>query len=103
MFTVGAANSGKPFLQIATFEKGCHRLLDDRPPVAILDLKAFIVDLVEGVKVLVDQTPQIGGLRITWTAERRQLEAGLSHAQHATPDSRSEIAKQTADPWQLDQ
>ncbi len=54
MFTVGAENSGKAFLQIATLEKGCHRLLDDWPPIAILGLKAFIVDLLKGVKVLVD-------------------------------------------------
>ena len=54
MFTVGAANSGKAFLQIATLEKGSHRLLDDWPPIAILGLKAFIVDLLKRVKVLVD-------------------------------------------------
>jgi hypothetical protein len=36
MLAVGAANSGKAFLQIAALEKGRHRLFDDRPPVAIL-------------------------------------------------------------------
>ncbi|MDA1054321.1 MAG: hypothetical protein O3C40_28075, partial [Planctomycetota bacterium] len=40
VLAVGAANSGKPFLQIATLEKGCHRLLDDAAPVAILGLRA---------------------------------------------------------------
>ncbi len=84
MVTVGAANSSKAFLQIATLEKGCHRLLDDRPPISILGLKAFIVDLLEGVKVFVDQTPQIRRLRITWLIEGRQFGTGQSHEQHAT-------------------
>ena len=38
MFTVRATNSGKAFMQIATLEIGCHRLLDDRSPVAVLGL-----------------------------------------------------------------
>ncbi len=84
MVTVGAANSGKAFLQIATLEKGCHGLLDDRPPIAVLGLKAFIVDLLEGVKVFVDHAPQIRRFRITWLVERRQFGTGLSHEQHAT-------------------
>ena len=39
VLAVGAANSGKAFLQIAALEKGSHRLLDDWPPVldAILE------------------------------------------------------------------
>ena len=69
MVTVGAANSGKAFLQIATLEKGCHGLLDDRPPIAVLGLKAFIVDLLESVKMLVNQTPQVGVLRFVWALE----------------------------------
>jgi hypothetical protein len=48
---LGGAPSGSAFLQIATLEKGSHRLLDDWPPIAILGLKAFIVDLLKGVKV----------------------------------------------------
>ena len=84
MVTVGAANSGKAFLQIATLEKGCHGLLDNRPPIAVLGLKAFIVDLLEGVKVFVDHAPQIRRFRITWLVERRQFGTGLSHEQHAT-------------------
>lgn len=50
MLTVLAANSSEPFLQIAALEKGGHRLLYDRPPVAILGLIAIVVDLLEGVK-----------------------------------------------------
>ncbi len=66
MLTVLAANSGKAFLQIATLEKGSHRVLDDGTPVTVLGLKAFVVNLLEGVKVLVDQAPQIRRLRIAW-------------------------------------
>ena len=84
MVTVGAANSGKAFLQIATPQKGCHGRLDDRPPIAVLGLKAFIVDLLEGVKVLVDQTPQIRRMRISLAVDGQRFETGLSHDQHTT-------------------
>ena len=84
MITVGATNSGEAFLQIATLEKCCDGLFDDRPPIAVLGLKAFIVNLLEGVKVLVDQAPQIRRFRITWLVEGRQFGTGQSHEQHAT-------------------
>ncbi|MDA1052013.1 MAG: hypothetical protein O3C40_16225 [Planctomycetota bacterium] len=90
-----AANSGKPFLQIATLEKGCHRLLDDAAPVALLGLKAFVVDLLEGVKVLIDQAPQIRRLRIAWTVQRRRFETRQGHEQHAT--SRPTVGNRKAD------
>ena len=70
VLAVGAANSGKALLQIATLEKGCHRTLNDGTPETVLGLKTLVVDLLEGLKVLVDQTPQIGRLRIAWTVER---------------------------------
>jgi len=44
MVAVVAANSGKAFLEIAALQKGCHRLLDDWPPVAVLLLKTLVVD-----------------------------------------------------------
>ena len=84
VLAVGATNPSKSCLQIATLEKGGHGLLDDRPPIAVLGLKAFIVDLLEGVKVFVDHAPQIRRFRITWLVERRQFGTGLSHEQHAT-------------------
>ena len=71
MLSVGSANSSNPFLQIAALEKGRHRLFDDRPPVAILGLIALVVDLLKGVKMLIEQAPQVGGLRIAWVVERR--------------------------------
>ena len=66
MFTVRATNSGKAFMQIATLEIGCHRLLDDRSPVAVLGLVPLVVNVLKRVKMLIDQTPQVGGLRIPW-------------------------------------
>ena len=47
VLAVGAANASEPFLQIAALEKGCHGLLDDRPPVTVLGLIALVVDLLE--------------------------------------------------------
>ena len=95
VFTVPAANSGKAFLQIATLEKGCHRLLDEGPPVAVLSLKAIVVGLLEGVKVLIDQAPQIRRLRIAWPVEWQRFETRLSHEQHAT--SRPTVGNRKAD------
>jgi hypothetical protein len=60
LFAVWAANSSKTFLQLPTLEKGCHRALDHRSPEAVLDLKPLIVDMLEKVIMLVDQTPQAG-------------------------------------------
>lgn len=51
-------------------------------------LKAFVVNLLEGVKVLVDQTPQIRRLRIAWTVEGHRFEAGLGQQKHATNSRR---------------
>ena len=57
VLAVRAANSGEAFLQISTLEKGCDGALDDRPPEAVLGLKAFVIDLLEGLKMLIHQTP----------------------------------------------
>ena len=65
MVAVRTANSCKAFLQIATLHKSCHAALDDWPPVTILGLKAFVVDVLKDLKVLVNQTPQI---RRVWIA-----------------------------------
>ena len=67
VLAVWAAHSSKALLQIAAFEKGRHRALDDRAPVAVFGLKTFVVDLLEGLKMLVDQAPQVRVLRIAWS------------------------------------
>ena len=75
VLAVGATNPSKSCLQIATLEKGGYRTLDDGPPVAVLGSKAIVVDLLKGVKVLIQQPPQIRRLRIAWTVEQQRIDA----------------------------
>ncbi|MDA1055470.1 MAG: hypothetical protein O3C40_34150 [Planctomycetota bacterium] len=81
VLAVGAANSGKPFWQIATLEKGCHRLLDNAASVAMLGLKAFVVDLLEtGAQ---HQTSLRGGkLTVRW--RRLSVITRRFHTAHST-------------------
>ena len=90
MTAVRAANSGKPFLQIATLEKGCHGSLDHRAPETVLALKPFIVDLTERVKMLVDQTPQFGCMRI------------VDHRSALVPVGTIRAVWHTRQPWEND-
>jgi len=89
MLAVGAANSGKAFLQIAALEKGRHRLFDDRPPVAILGLIALVVDLLEGVKMLIEQPPQVGGPGIAWAVKRPGLDTSGGHGRNREVNRRA--------------
>ena len=95
---VWATNSGKTFLQISALEKGCNRPLDDRTPVAVLGLKSLVVDLLESVKMLVDQAPQIGGPRIAWPVENWRFGTRHSHEKNAISSPRSAIARHRASP-----
>jgi len=70
MVAVGAADAGKTFLQIAALEKGGHAAVDHRSPEAVLGLKLLVVDLAEGVKMLVQQPPQSGSTWIAWPIQR---------------------------------
>lgn len=79
MPAVGAAHAGEAFLQIAAPQKRGHRLLDDGAPETVLGLIALIVDLLEGVKMLVEQTPQVGGLGIAWAVEKSGLDTSGGH------------------------
>ena len=76
---VGETNPRKAFFQIATFEKGSHATRDHRSPEAVLGLKALVVDLPKGVKMLVQQPLQIGSTRITWPIQGQQFGAGKRH------------------------
>ena len=89
MLTVGAANSSIPFLQIAALEKGRHGLLDDRSPETILGLIAMVVDLLEGVQMLIKQAPQVGCLRIAWAVERPRLDTVGRHGRKGKVDMSS--------------
>ena len=64
MVAVGTADAGEALVQVAALEEGLHAVLDDRAPEAVLGRKPLVVDLLEGVEMLVQQSPQIGGLRI---------------------------------------
>lgn len=75
MLAVGAANSGESFVQIAALEKGCHRLLDNWPKVTVRGLISLVVDLLEGVKMLIEQPPQVGRLAIAGAVKRPRLGA----------------------------
>ena len=70
MAAIGAANPRKTYLRIAALEKGGHAAVDHRSPDAVLGLKLLVVHLSEGVKMLVQQPPQIGSTQIAWPIQR---------------------------------
>ncbi len=63
---VGTADASKTFPQITTSKKGGHAAVDDWSPETVLSLKTLVIHLPEGVKMLIDQSPQVGGLGIAW-------------------------------------
>ena len=94
LLAIGAAHPSKAFLQIPTLEEGSNRMFDDRPPEAVLGLITFIVDLLKSAKVLIEQTPQVGGMWIVDhrsalvpAIESRQLGARRGHG--GKPDAYS--------------
>ena len=80
-----AANASKALLEIAAPQKGGHGTFHDGPPIAILGRKPLVVDLLEGLEMLVHQTPQIRGLRITWTVQAQRLDTGRRRDEHGSP------------------
>lgn len=68
---IRAADAGEALVQVAAPEKGVHRAFDDRAPEAILGRKPLVIDLLEGVKMLIQQPPQIGGLGVTGAVQRQ--------------------------------
>ena len=85
--SVQRTRAKKTFFQISTLEKGCHGSLNDRAPEAVLALKPFIVDLTEEVKMLIDQTPQLGCTRITWLVQYGQFGTRGNHEENALSGS----------------
>jgi hypothetical protein len=59
-------------------------VLDDRAPEAVLGRKPLVVDLLEGVEMLVQQLPQIGGLRIAGTVQRQRLDTRGCHSRKSS-------------------
>jgi hypothetical protein len=81
---VRAADAGEALVQIAALEKGRHRAFDDRAPEAILGRKPLVIDLLEGLEMLVQQPPQVGGLRVAGAAQREGLDARDGHDRKGT-------------------
>ena len=84
VLAVRAADAGEALVQVATVEKGRHGALDDRPPEAVLGLKPLVVDLLEGGEMPVQQSPQVGGLRIAGTVEGQRLDRRGRHDRKGT-------------------
>ncbi len=89
VLAVWAANAGKALFEIATLQKCLHRAFNDRPRPAcgcpaVLGLKTLVVDPLEGLKMLVHQTPQVGGLRIAWAIQGGRLDTRRRHDRHCS-------------------
>jgi hypothetical protein len=93
---VGTADASKALFQITAFKKGSYRALDDGPPESVLGLKALVIHLPEEVKMLIDQSPQVGGLGIAWAVEWQRLAAGKSHDQASHPRTTAHDARAPA-------
>ena len=78
---VGTADASKTFREITTRNKSGHAAVDDGSPETVLGLKALVIPLPEGVKMLIDQSPQVGGLGIAWAVQWQRLAAGKRHDQ----------------------
>ena len=81
---VGAADAGEALVQVAALEKGLHAALDDRAPEAVLGRKPLVVDLLEGLEMLVQQPPQVGGLGIAGAVQRQGLDTRGGHDRKGT-------------------
>ncbi len=57
VLAVGTAQAGEAVVKIAAFEKGRQPALDNRPPEAVVGLIALGVDLLERVKMFIQQPP----------------------------------------------
>ncbi len=93
LFTVRATHSSKTFLEIAALEKSSHRMLEHGSPEAVLGLISIVVNLLENVKVLIDQAPQVGGLRIAWPVQSRRFGACSHHEEQSV--SRHQVRNRT--------
>jgi hypothetical protein len=81
---VRAADAGEALVQVAALEKGRHGAFHDRAPEALLGRKPLVIDLLEGVEVLVQQPPQVGRLRVAGAVQREGLDARDGHDRKGT-------------------
>jgi len=87
VLTVRAANPGESLLEISTLEESRNRAVDNRPPVAILGLETLAINLPKGLKMPVQQTPQIRGLGITRLIQGQRFETGQAHEASSYPNN----------------
>ena len=80
----GTRYSGSALLQVAALQKCLHRACDDRVPEAILGRKPLVIDLLEGLEMLLQQPPQVGGLRIAGAVQRQRLNTRGGHDRQGT-------------------
>ena len=85
---VRAADAGEALLQVAALQKCLHRAFDDRAPEAILSRKPLVIDLLEGLEMLIQQPPQVGGLGIAGPVQGQRGDTRGGHdRQQPVPDS----------------
>jgi len=76
MLAIRTADPGEAFVQIPALEKGCDRAVNDGPPVAILGLESLAVNLPKGLKMPIQQAPQIRGPGIARLIQGQWFETG---------------------------
>ena len=81
---VGAADAGEALMQIAALEEGRYAVFDDGAPEAVLGRKPLVVDLLEGLEMLVQQPPQVGGMGVTGPVQRQRLDTRGGHDRQGT-------------------
>ena len=82
VMAVGTADARKTFRQIPTSRKSGQAVVDDGSPETVLSLKTLVIHLPEGGKMLIDQSPQVGGLGIAWAVQFQRLVAGKCRFPH---------------------
>jgi hypothetical protein len=81
---VGAADAGEAFVQVAALQKSLRRALDDRAPETVLGRKPLVIDLLEGLEMLLQQPPQVGGMGVTGAVQRQRLDTRGGHDRQGT-------------------
>jgi hypothetical protein len=61
-----------------------HAALDDGAPETVAGRKPLVIDLPEGLEMLVQQAPQVGGLRVAGAVQREGLDARDGHDRKGT-------------------